>query len=107
MNRSGEATSTPSIFETAGTVPIGMSEKPSSLERIRSAVSVLSIASSIDPRIPAANTATNETSASPIISAAAVDAVRPGLRMAFSRASLPGTPADGLERRRRRPRRSG
>ena len=36
--------------------------------------------------------ATNETSARPIISAAAVEAVRPGLRTAFSRARRPGTP---------------
>ena len=36
--------------------------------------------------IPAASTATSVTSASPIISAAAVDAVRCGLRRAFSRA---------------------
>ena len=62
------------------------------LETIRSPASVLSIASSIEPRRPAAKTATNETSASPIISAAAVAAVRPGLRIAFSRASRPGTP---------------
>ena len=41
---------------------------------------------------PAANTVTNETRARPIISAAAVAAVRPGLRTAFSRASRPGTP---------------
>ena len=69
-----------------------MSEKPSSLETISSPAIVLSIASSIDPRRPAANTATNETSASPIISAAAVEAVRAGLRIAFSRARRPGIP---------------
>ena len=51
-----------------------------------------SIASSIEPFRPAAKTVTNETSASPIISAAAVVAVRPGLRTAFSRASRPETP---------------
>ena len=69
-----------------------MSEKPSVLETIRSLANVSSIASSIEPRSPAAKTATNETSASPIISAAAVAAVRPGLRTAFSRANRPGTP---------------
>ena len=42
--------------------------------------------------IPAANTVTKTTSARPIISAAAVTAVRPGLRMAFSRASRPVIP---------------
>ena len=39
----------------------------------------------------AANTATNVTSPSPIMSAAAVDAVRRGLRFAFSPPSLPET----------------
>ncbi len=53
---------------------------------------VLSKASLIDPRRPAANTVTNDTSASPIIRAAAVAAVRPGLRTAFSRARRPDTP---------------
>src|SRR5215218_8492385 len=42
--------------------------------------------------MPAASTATSVTSARPIISAAAVDAVRCGLRRAFSRASVPATP---------------
>ena len=41
---------------------------------------------------PEASTPTAVTSASPIISAAAVDAVRAGLRIAFSRASEPATP---------------
>ena len=69
-----------------------MSEKPSVWARIRSEAKTSSIALSIEPRTPAANTVTNETSASPIISAAAVAAVRPGLRTAFSRARRPGTP---------------
>src|SRR4051812_6307119 len=38
---------------------------------------------------PEPRTATKVTSAMPIISAAAVDAVRPGLRMALRRASMP------------------
>ncbi len=92
VNRSADATSTPSTEATSSRTPIGMSEKPSSLEIVRSPISVLSIASSIEPLIPAANTVTNETSASPTISAAAVDAVRPGLRTEFSCASRPGTP---------------
>ena len=41
---------------------------------------------------PGASTATVVTSASPIISAAAVEAVRPGLRIAFERARRPATP---------------
>ncbi len=69
-----------------------MSEKPSVLETISSPVTVLSIASSIDPLRPAARIVTKETSASPIIRAAAVIAVRPGLRIAFSRAIRPETP---------------
>ena len=48
--------------------------------------------SSIDAFTPSARMATNVTSASPIISAAAVTAVRPGLRSAFSRARRPATP---------------
>ncbi len=43
-------------------------------------------------RSPCASTATAVTRARPIISAAAVEAVRPGLRMAFERASFPATP---------------
>ena len=42
--------------------------------------------------MPAARTATSVTSARPIISAAAVDAVRCGLRPALSRASTPAAP---------------
>ena len=42
--------------------------------------------------MPCPRTATNVTSASPIMSAAAVTAVRPGLRTAFSRASRPAAP---------------
>ena len=45
----------------------------------------------IDVLSPAANTATKTTSARPTISAADVVAVRPGLRIAFSRASRPGS----------------
>ena len=47
---------------------------------------------SVEPRRPAPSVATTVTSARPIISAAAVEAVRPGLRSAFSRASRPGEP---------------
>ena len=47
--------------------------------------------SNVDLR-PAASTATSVTSASPIISADAVDAVRPGFRIALPRASVPAAP---------------
>ena len=52
---------------------------------IRSAWIWRSIASLFDTRRPLASTEMNVTSAIPIISAAAVAAVRPGLRRAFSR----------------------
>jgi len=45
-----------------------------------------------DALMPAAKTVTNTTTASPIISAPAVTAVRPGLRTAFSRARRPVSP---------------
>ena len=47
---------------------------------------------SVDTRRPEPSTATTVTSVSPIISAAAVDAVRPGLRTALAPASSPATP---------------
>ena len=49
-------------------------------------------APSTDERSPAPRTATTVTSVRPIISAAAVEAVRPGLRTAFALASSPDTP---------------
>ena len=49
-------------------------------------------APSTEERSPAPSTATTVTSVSPIISAAAVDAVRLGLRTAFALASSPDTP---------------
>ena len=57
-----------------------------------------SIASRFELFIPAESTAMKVTSARPIISAAAVDAVRPGLRSELPRASEPAAPprrADG------------
>ena len=69
-----------------------MVEKPSVFWIIRSPWKLLSIASAIEALIPAAKTVTNTTSASPIISAAAVAAVRAGLRCEFSRASRPVSP---------------
>ncbi len=47
---------------------------------------------SIVSRAPAAKMDTNATSATPIMSAAAVTAVRPGLRSVFSRARRPVMP---------------
>ena len=48
----------------------------------------------------AAKTVMNATRATPIISAEAAEAVRRGLRDAFSRASVPGHPAEAGQRRR-------
>ena len=67
-------------------------EKPSVLAMTRSPAKVWSSASPIDLLAEEANTAAKTTSATPIISAAEVVAVRPGLRSVFSRASLPVTP---------------
>ena len=47
---------------------------------------------------PSAKIVTNAMRARPIISAAAVTAVRPGLRVAFSLASTPGVPLRSAER---------
>ena len=68
---------------------VGIGRPPSLFCSTRSPAKLLSTVSLIDARSPAARTVTNVTSASPIISAAAVTAVRPGLRTAFSRASRP------------------
>ena len=61
----------------------------------------------IDARADAANTVMNATSATPIISADAVAAVRRGLRVAFSRASVPAMPRSARQRRSRRSVRTG
>ncbi len=60
-----------------------------SLVTTSSALARSAIAPSIESLRPAAKTETKTTSARPTISAAAVTAVRAGLRVAFSRASSP------------------
>ena len=59
----------------------------------------LSIDVAIDVLAEAANTVMKATSATPIISADAVAAVRRGLRVAFSRASVPAMPRKRGQRR--------
>jgi hypothetical protein len=59
---------------------------------MKSARSVPSIALLVETRTESVSTATHVTSASPIINAAAVSAVRRGLRRAFSPASSPAAP---------------
>jgi hypothetical protein len=57
----------------------------------RSAPTTCATVLSNEALMPFANTATKTTRPSPTMSAAAVVAVRPGLRIAFSRASRPGS----------------
>ena len=84
--------STPRTRATSAGNAAGTGEKPSLLRTIRSALTPFWIESASELEMPEANTVTKVTSATPIISAAAVTAVRPGLRVAFSRASRPGMP---------------
>ncbi len=64
-----------------------------SVRTMKSAGNCSSRSFSVVAENEAATTLTTPTTASPIISAAAVRAVRRGSRMAFSRPSLPGTPS--------------
>src|SRR6266480_7931123 len=90
--RRSEATVTPGALVTARPAPAGNADQPFCEVTTQSAVTCLPIARSIDPCTPLPSTATNETSARPIINAAAVDAVRPGFRVALSVASRPAAP---------------
>ena len=90
--RIDELSVTPGACEAASPAPIGTVSQPLCEvitwlvpSCLRSAVS--SLASR-----PLPKTATKETSVRPIISAAAVEAVRPGFRTAFSCASRPAAP---------------
>src|SRR3954464_6707676 len=94
VSRSAETVATPGTFATAGPTAAGIGEKPSSWSTAMLPASVRSMRLSIDARRPLANTVTNTTSASPIISAAEVTAVRPGWRVEFSRASRPTSLVD-------------
>ena len=88
----GVANRTPGTWDTAwSTAPLNV-PKLLVLRMTRLEWKVWSIASFTEPRVPAAKIVTNVTRARPIISAAAVTAVRPGLRMAFSRARRPVSP---------------
>ena len=89
VSRIGEAAATPSTFATAGTTAAGIGVKPSSCSTAMSPASVRSMRSETEARSPFAKIVTKTTSASPIISAAEVTAVRPGWRVEFSRASRP------------------
>ena len=83
---------TPRTLRSASTSAGGVSPKPLFAPTVRSPANARSTARSIEPRSPAAKIVTNTTSATPTISAAAVTAVRAGLRVEFSRARRPVTP---------------
>jgi hypothetical protein len=92
LKRTPLACATAGSLASSSRVVRGIGEKPSLLRTVRSPAKARSTDRSIDPRKPAAKIVTNVTSARPIMSAAAVAAVRPGLRVAFSRARRPGMP---------------
>ena len=87
--RSVGTASTPGTLAAATAVPAGIGEKPSEFWMIRPPAKFSSTTWATVLLIPAAKTVTKATSARPIISAAAVIAVRLGLRCAFSRARRP------------------
>ena len=91
--RTAATLSTPGTSLTAVAACSEIGVNPSWLTTMRlPAGNVPSTERSIEPRRPAAKIATNATSATPIMSAAAVTAVRPGLRSVFSRARRPVIP---------------
>src|SRR5438034_188614 len=90
--RIDEDRSTPGAFAAASPAAVGKPDQPFWDVTIHGAGNWPLIALSIEPWTPLPSTATNETSASPIISAAAVDAVLDGFRTAFSDASAPAAP---------------
>ena len=92
------ATATPGVAAAVGTVAGGIGCPWLWGVMIRLALTLRSSAPRNVSLNPLTNTATKTTSATPIISAAAVIAVRPGFRMAFSRASRPGPGASCCER---------
>ena len=81
--------STPGTFSAAFAAPFGIGEKPSVFWMIRPPAKFSSTTWATVLFSPAAKTVTKATRATPIISAAAVTAVRLGLRWAFSRARRP------------------
>ena len=81
--------STPGTLRAAVAVPFGIGEKPSLFWITRPPAKFSSTTWATELFSPAEKTVTKATSARPIISAAAVTAVRLGLRWAFSRASRP------------------
>ena len=81
--------STPGTFSAASAAPAGIGEKPSVFWITIPPAKFSSTTWATELLSPAAKTVTKATRARPIIRAAAVTAVRPGLRCAFSRARRP------------------
>ena len=84
-----ETSSTPGTLRAAAAAPAEIGEKPSVFWITSWPWKLSSTAEAIELLMPAAKTVTKATTASPIISAAAVTAVRLGLRCVFSRARRP------------------
>ena len=105
-----ETSSTPGTWRAASAARGEIGEKPSEFCSTSSPWKLSSTAVAIELLIPAAKTVTKATTARPIISAAAVTAVRAGLRCVFSRARRPmrrrisssGRPASEASGRTRR-----
>ena len=92
-NRSGLATATPGTLAMRSAIAgLKLEPGPASPTTTRSPRNAWSIWPLIDSFSELAKIVIRPTSATPIMSAAAVDAVRRGLRTAFSRASRPGMP---------------
>ena len=82
---------TPGTLRAAFAVPFGIGEKPSLFWITSPPAKFSSTTWATELFSPAEKTVTKATRARPIISAAAVTAVRLGLRWAFSRASRPSS----------------
>src|SRR6185437_1742847 len=90
--RIDDACVTPGAFDTASPAAVGKPDQPFFDVTTHDEVNWPSIAFDIESCTPLPSTATNDTRARPIISAAAVDAVRCGLRTVFCDASAPEAP---------------
>ena len=95
---SSRPSSTPGTLRAAVAAPSGIGEKPSLFWITRPPAKFSSTTWATELFSPAAKTVTKATRARPIISAAAVTAVRLGLRCAFSRARRPVSRRSALQR---------
>jgi hypothetical protein len=86
----------PGVFSAAAPAAAVNADQPFFELITQSALTCSCRARFTEPWTPLPSTATNETSASPIISAAAVEAVRAGFRTALPEASLPAEPPNAL-----------